>query len=144
MKKFIFALMVTAVAATSCTTAYKTSTTYDIKPQITASVLSDLEVSNQKVQYTYTPRQNEVKAGLQHCIDNAIAEALAINGGDVLVETQKAVVVRGNGLFGKVKSITVTGYPATYKNFRPADDETLKTLLINRSLGGVQHIKNVK
>ena len=144
MKKIIFVLTISVLSMTSCTVAYKTSTTKNITPTITAAVLSDLDVSNKKVTYTYTPKANEVKAGVEHCINTAIYEALAMNGGDVLVETQKAIVVRGNSLFGKIKSVTVTGYPATYKNFRSADDETLKTILKNRTLQGVYHIKGIE
>ena len=126
--------MVAAFAATSCSTAYKTASTQNIKPTITAAVLSDLDVSNQKITYTLNPSAKVVRGGLQNCINTAISEALALNGGDVLIETQNAIVVRGSKVFGKIKSVTVTGYPATYKNFRSADDETLKTIIKNRSL----------
>ena len=139
MKKLIFILMVSAVAMTSCSTTYKTSTTHDIKPTLAAAVLSDLEVSNQKITYTYSPSRMMRKSGLDNCIATAISEALTMNGGDVLIETQKALVVRSFGLKKRLKSVTVTGYPAKYKNFRSADDETLKASLVNGNFGP-QHI----
>lgn len=87
-------------------------------------MLGDLDVSSQKISYTYTPSKEVSSAGLDNCISAAVLEALAANGGgDVLVETQTAVVERG--FFNKIKSVTVSGYPARYKNFRPADAKAL-------------------
>ena len=45
---------------------------------------------------------------------------------DVLVESQQEIYVRQGLLGKKIKSVTVTGYPATYKNFKSVDEETLK------------------
>lgn len=134
MKKLFFVLMVSAFAMTSCSTVKKTATTHNVKPAIAAAVLSDLEVSNQKITYTYTPTADIRRGGLNNCINAAISEALAANGGDVLIETQTATIERS--FFGRtIKSVTVTGYPAKYKNFRPADDQTLKAAVANGSIG---------
>lgn len=100
-----------------------------------AAALADLDVSSEKISYTLVPTRKVRKGGLQNCINTAIKEALKANGnGDVLIETQQAVVQRA-GLFAcKIKSVTVTGYPAKYKNFRTADEETVKAALVNGSL----------
>lgn len=134
MKKFFFILMASAFAMTSCTTVYKTASSQNVKPALAACVLSDLEVSNQKITYTYVPTSQVRRGGLQNCINTAISEALAANGGaDVLIETQKATVVRR--LCGlSVKSVTVTGYPAKYKNFVSLDNQTLKQAVVNGAL----------
>lgn len=131
MKKLLL-IVVAAFAMTSCSISYKTATTQNIRPILSAAVLSDLDVSNQKITYTYFPTAEVRRGGLNNCINTAISEALMINGGDVLVETQQARVLGGYGK--KVRSVTVTGYPATYKNFRSADEETLKNaVLVNGS-----------
>lgn len=134
MKKLFIILMVSAFAMTSCSTVYKTATTRNVEPTIAAVVLSDLDVSNKKITYTLTPTNKVRRGGLKNCINTAISEALALNGGDVLIETQQAIITRG-AYVRKIKSVTVTGYPAKYKNFRPADDKTLKEAVINGHIG---------
>lgn len=139
MKKLFVILMVSAFAMTSCSTVYKTATTRNIDPTIAAVTLSDLDVSNEKITYTLTPTNKVRRGGLQNCINTAISEALALNGGDVLIETQRATITRGGGVMRKIKSVTVTGYPAKYKNFRPADDNTVQKAVITGHVGP-QHI----
>ena len=72
-----------------------------------------------------------------------LPEALKANGGgDVLIETQEAIVKRSGLFLRKIKSVTVTGYPATYKNFRNVDEQTLKKALVNGTLkNNVTHEK---
>ncbi|MCH5335748.1 MAG: hypothetical protein J1D86_08130 [Alistipes sp.] len=132
MKKLLFVLMA-ALAMTSCSTVKKTATIHNVKPRLEAAVLTDLDVSNQKITYTYIPTNKVRRGGAANCINTAIHEALLVNGGDVLIETQTATVE--HSWTRKIKSVTVTGYPAKYKNFRPADDKTLKESLINSAYG---------
>lgn len=130
MKKFLLMLMV-AFFAVSCTSVKKTATTQNVAAPITAAVTSDLEVSNKKIVYTYYPSKSIRCGGLKNVKAAAIAEALKMNGsGDILVEPQMEVVERV-GLFKKIKSVTVSGYPATYKNFKTVDSETLKKMMVN-------------
>lgn len=138
MKKLFVILIVSAFAMTSCSTVYKTATTHNVEPTIAAVVLSDLDVSNEKITYTLIPKARVRRGGLRNCINTAISEALALNGGDVLIETQQATITRGLYV-RKIKSVTVTGYPAKYKNFRPADDKTLKEAVVKGKVGP-QHI----
>ncbi|MCD7722106.1 MAG: hypothetical protein LUI09_07750 [Prevotellaceae bacterium] len=133
MKKSIFLICAIAAVVTSCTTTKKTASTGNVTAAMAAVVVSDLDVSNQKITYTYTPTSSVRKGGMHNCIRAAISEALSVNGGgDVLVETQEAVVYKT--VMGKVKHVTVTGYPAKYKNFRSADEETVKQGIVNGSL----------
>lgn len=132
MKKLILSLSVVAVMMTSCSTAYKTASQRDVNSSIAAATIADFEVSNQKISYTLIPTRKVRAGGLRNCINTAISEALKANGGgDVLIETQEAIVQR-TGLFStKIKSVTVTGYPAVYKNFRSVDEQTVKNALVN-------------
>lgn len=122
---------------TSCSTVYRTASVRDVTAPVAAAALADLEVSSEKITYSLMPTREVRKGGLENCVNAAISEALRANGGgDVLIETQRAVVQR-TGLFSrKVKMVTVTGYPAVYKNFRNADEETVKKALVNGALGG--------
>ena len=135
MKKLLFVLAISAAAMTSCTTVKKSATIHDVKPTLASVVLTDLDVSNQKITFTYVPTSDVRRGGAKNCIATAIHEALVTNGGDVLIETQTAIVERT--FSHKIKSVTVTGYPAKYKNFRSADDKTLKTAVENGVFGTV-------
>ena len=128
-------MFVAALTMSSCSVVTKTATTRDVTAPLAAAVISDLEVSNQKITYTFVPTNSVRKGGLKNCINTAISEALTNNGGgDVLIETQEAVIEK-YGLFGKkIRSVTVSGYPAKYKNFRSADEETVKAGIISGSL----------
>lgn len=131
MKKYLFILFVSSLFATSCSTMYKTASQKEVNPVLAAAVTSELEVSNNKILYTYTPTARVRRAGVENCIATAISEALATSGNyDVLIETQTAVLHRAF-ITRKVKSVTVTGYPAKYKNFQTVDNETLKESIAN-------------
>lgn len=133
MKK-LFILLVVAITATSCSIMKQTATEQNVSSKVIAASIADLDVSNQKITYTYTPSNRVRKAGVQNCINVAITEALLHNGGgDVLVETHKAII-ESYGFGKKVKSVTVSGYPAKYKNFRSVDDATLSSGIVNGNL----------
>lgn len=120
MKKII--LFVSFVAClTSCSTLRKsTATTMDVNTSITSKNAADLVVSDKKISYTYTPNKQDRKAGMRHVISNAVAAALKANGdADILIQKQHEVVYKVY-LFGrkKIKTVTVSGYPAVFKNFK--------------------------
>lgn len=131
MKKIILAAFIAAVTMTSCSTAYRTASSRDVTAPIAAAAIADMEVSNQKITYTLIPTRKVRAGGYQNCVNTAISEALKANDGDVLIETQAATVKRTGFFLTKIKSVTVTGYPAKYKNFRNADEQTVKNALIN-------------
>lgn len=145
MKKFLLVLSVVALTMSSCSTAYRTASQRDVTAPVAAAAIADFEVSPTKITYTLVPSRKVRAGGLQNCINTAISEALKKNGGgDVLIETQQAIVQR-TGLFSrKIKSVTVTGYPATYKNFRNADEKTLNGAIINGTLKQSVSVKKAK
>ena len=107
----------------------KNSTEFDLKlgyfssAAITAT-FADLAVSPSKITYTYRPTDDVNRGGEANVINTAVRKALEVNGGgDVLMEMQYTLKKSGKK---NVKEVTVSGYPATYKNFRPANEETLK------------------
>lgn len=120
MKKF-FVFISCVLCLTSCSVLRKsTATTMDVNASLSSKNKADLVVSNNKISYTYTPNKQDRKAGMKHVIDNAVAAALKANdNADVLVQKQHEVVYKVY-MFGrkKIRTVTVTGYPATFANFK--------------------------
>lgn len=116
MKKlFIAAVVVASLGMSSCTTIEKTASVENINTEVVAAAKADLVVSEKKISFTYDVPKKERKAGNKNAVQCAVAEALKANGdADVLVAPQYVIKKRK----GTVKTVTVTGYPATYKNFK--------------------------
>lgn len=131
-KIFFFISVMAMLGMASCTTTLNSSKTKDFGSSAITATFADLVVSPHKITYTYKPTDDVRRGGEVNVINTAIRKALEMNGGgDVLVELQTIVKKSGKR---NVKEVTVSGYPATYKNFRCADDETLKNALIMRSV----------
>ena len=132
-KKFFFIFSIIAVLGlTSCTTTLNSSKTKDFGSSAITATFADLVVSPKKITYTYKPTDDVRRGGEVNVINTAIRKALEVNGGgDVLVELQTTIKKKGKR---NVTEVTVSGYPATYKNFRCADDETLKQALMMRAI----------
>jgi len=123
MKKIVFGLMAIALLA-SCTTIRQTATVKNPCSKVQAAVIADLEVSDTKIAYTYVPGRDVRRGGDANVIAAAIQEALYANGdADVLVALEYTVECRPSCLNSTIREITVTGYPATYKNFHNVKDE---------------------
>ena len=94
--------------------------------QPVVALLADLEVSPTKITYFFMPSQTIVNGGFDNIVNSAVREALIANGNaDVLVGLEQQVKYSGNGA---VESITVSGYPAKYVNFRSPGDEYLRSI----------------
>ena len=122
MKKYLL-LVGAVVAFASCTSISKTARTESIPYAMYNANVADLEVGD-RVSYTMTPSKSIRRAGDDNVKKAAIQEVLVQNGNaDLLVEPQ-FVISKRKGMFGtKITSITVTGRPAKYKNFRSLDDK---------------------
>ena len=119
MKKLIVMASVVMMAMASCTTVKKTSTTIDVNNALNSNSTVDLEVSGKRISYTYITEKKIRRGGLKNIYATAVKEALKENGNaDVLVAPEYETRIR-KGMFGtKVKAVIVSGYPATYQNFR--------------------------
>lgn len=91
--------------------------------------VADLDVKPQKVskteEWNFVPF-NIGQPSLDNRKSNMIAEMLDANGGDVLLEPH---TVYTKEMFGK-RSLTISGFVASFDNFRKASDEDLKALEI--------------
>lgn len=110
-------LAVVALLATSCSVSKTTSSTKVLDPK-TDLLIADLEVTTQKVtgEFRYDAKKNAI-VNTNELIQNAIYNALSPLKADVLVAPQHQVKqeIRGR----KYYTVTVTGYPAYFRNFRP-------------------------
>lgn len=123
MKKILFLLLAVA-ALSSCSLTRSSVKTANVTAPVLSTTVVSLDVAPQPITYTYTPTKNEAKKlTFNDIMNNAMYEALKKNGsGDVMVQVSYKVEGKGFGRFvGKVKKLTITGYPAKYVNFRTPD-----------------------
>lgn len=132
MKKIISTLFVCSIIAlTSCSTVYKTASSTDVETSVTTyPEVADLDVQT-KISETKSwnfvpfhigePKLSTVKG-------NLIAEVLKAHNADILLEPQFSFQKTPY----KERILTVTGYPATYKNFRKATANDLEAIKVCR------------
>jgi len=127
MKKVIFlvgAVVVCAMFFSSCSSTKVSSFTMAPYRNVTGigvvnvPTLADLEVSQEKVFETLPIKVEAVDgmisgATIENSINKAISELLLKKNADVLVQPIIKTEVKGRTI-----NVEVSGYPATYKNFR--------------------------
>lgn len=141
MKKSIFLAATAALfMMCSCSTISHTASTEAVNTELYNRSNADLDVSAQKITYTYTPDGAHHRAGKKALYNTAVAKALEANGNaDILVAPQFEIK-ETRGLFTKkVKYITVKGYPAKYKNVHSTT--TNEAQVVNILDGGTIVIK---
>lgn len=116
-KQVLFAAAAAVLMLSSCSTITHTASTEAVDTEVFNRSNADLNVSTQKITFTYNPDAAHRRAGKKAVLRAAVAKALEANGNaDVLVAPQYEVK-ETRGLFTtKIKYVTVKGYPATYKN----------------------------
>lgn len=135
MKKFLvisMAAFVMAFASSCSVNRAMVKSTEVNHPSVETATMASLDISKKRITYTYTPTTTDSKnLSESKLIQNAVFKALEANGNaDVLVQVNSMVHMR-KGLFGsRVKSITVSGYPAYYVDFREPSDMDLKSVYI--------------
>lgn len=115
----------------SCNTAkWSTTKTMDVNGAgiIQMPVLADLDIKDIKV----SGSARALEMPLENIKNNAVNDALIKANADVLVEPKFVIEKSTQGTI-----VTVTGYPATYKNFRNIKVEDIPLL----QLGAKQKAK---
>lgn len=136
--KRLFIIAVVSMLVTSCNMARFVSTGShcefsDAKTYV-ADIYADLEVSPVKISHFYIVPKTVAKVGYENVVNTAVREALLSNGnGDVLVGLETQAKYNRKGL---LESITVSGYPAKYVNFRKPTEEDLKFSASDSESGG--------
>ncbi len=122
MKKVFLAVLVAMATVTSCTTTTKTARTESMPYSMYNANAADLEVG-ERITHTLTPNAEIRRGGEVNCKRAAIQEALkAANNADLLVEPQFIVSKRRGLIRTTITSVTVSGRPAKYINFRSLND----------------------
>jgi len=124
MKKFnliIVALISISLSSCSVKRNITTAKMMDIYGAgvIHRPTIVDLDIKNIKIGGTASSKKRYITINVLKI--NAVSDALATSNADVLIEPKFEVEIKGNN-----KKVTVTGYPATYKNFRPITKEDLE------------------
>lgn len=123
MKK-LFLLLGVVFAFSSCMTIKSSATHKTVDVQPVGVLIADLDVSPRRITYTMNPHKRIQRGGYENVKSTAIREALKKNGGgDVLVALEVQTRQVRFLAWRKIKSITVSGYPATYKNFRSPEKD---------------------
>ncbi|MBR3678025.1 MAG: hypothetical protein IKL60_03860 [Alistipes sp.] len=123
MKK-LFLLVVVAISVASCGTLKNSATyrSFSVSTPYAVPVIADLDIASTRITYAYIPTKVVKNGGDGNVINTAIREALMTNGNaDVLVGLETQIKYNSRK---KIKSITLTGYPAKYKNFRNIETNT--------------------
>ena len=112
-----------AICATSCKTAFSTAEYKDPTTFLRNVTSADLDVANERISFTFQPSKQVRRGGSDNVIKAAIREALRVNGGgDVLVDLEYITLEKPSLFLSPIREITVSGYPAKYKNFHSLDD----------------------
>ena len=86
---------------------------------VVTPIQADIQViSSKKINYFMEVNETVLAGGVDNVISTAVKEALDVNGGDVLVGMETQMKYNSTG---RLESINITGYPAKYVNFRPAE-----------------------
>lgn len=117
----ILALSVTLLA--SCDTVMKTAHTADVNTSVVSATVADIVPATEgRITHTLRPNESIRRGGMDNIRQAVISEALEKHNADVLIEPQY-VITKEKKLFGsKITSITVSGRPGNYTNFRALPD----------------------
>lgn len=124
-----FVSLAAAMLLTSCVTTTKTARMAATSSSVNNATVADLRVTDHRITYTMTPSKEIQRGGLANVKQAVIQEALTKNGNaDLMVEPEFVISMKRKFLFGtEVSSITVSGRPAYYENFRTLNDSVWST-----------------
>jgi len=119
----------TVLLLSSCVTTVKTARQASTSSSIRNATIADLEVTDHRITHTIIPSKEIQRGGISNVKQAVIQEALDKYGNaDLLVEPEFVYHMKNKFIFGKeVTSITVSGRPAYYKNFRTLHDSVWAT-----------------
>jgi len=125
MKHINLVITLSILFLASCTTQHAITTkTTDIYGSgvIQKPVLVDMDVKEEKVSATINARGKKVSDDLKNQV---LAEAIKKSNADVLVEPRFETDIKGRKM-----TVTVTGFPATYKNFHTIKQDEVELLKV--------------
>ena len=117
-------VLASSLCLNSCSTASKfsSSKTLDITANVNQKpTLVDLDVKDVKISATATGRVGTVT--FETVKSDAVSMAIKAANADILVEPKYETITKGSDM-----TVTVTGYPGFYKNFRVVKTEDVPIL----------------
>lgn len=128
--KYFFIGLCTMALMSACTTTRRsTSTTLSINSSVKQyPTVADLDVYEKvetTVSWGFVPF-NWGQPPLQQRQENLIADVIKSKNADVLLEPQVVYAKQPYGM----RTLTIIGYPASFKNFRKATSEDLEALKV--------------
>lgn len=132
-KGLIFFVAIFGAVLSSCTTIQDTAHTLTPESMVINMTVADLDVAETPVSATVSWNWNPFNR-ISSKKSAAEMAALQTSGADVLVEPMYEVKKRG--LF-RGGSVTVTGRPATFKNFRPMTEKDAEIIATLKNKVGV-------
>lgn len=117
MKIKLLAIAAISIILGACTTTQRTHTasTLDVNSSITNRSYANLDVQATKVSYTLNATGDYKDGSESELKKAAVAKLLESSAADVLVAADFEVY----RVDGKIKTVTVKGYPAFYRNIHP-------------------------
>lgn len=134
MKHINLVIALSILFIASCTTQHAITTkTTDIYGAgvMQKPVLVDMDVKEEKVTATINARGKKVSDDIKNQV---LAEAIKKSNADVLVEPRFETDIKGRKM-----TVTVTGFPATYKNFHTIKQDEVELL----KLGKVKEVETM-
>lgn len=124
MKRISLLLFSSALLLSSCHTLTQTARTAEVGSSLqNATVVDIVPATDHRITHTLKPSQALQRGGMNNIKQAVEAEALVKYGNaDVLLEPQYVIEKQQGLLRSKVTSITVSGRPAYYTNFRALHD----------------------
>ncbi len=126
MRLLLIALPAVLLALSSCSTISHTCESTYVETKVVSVTVAEMKVQPQRVEHTSNWNWSPFKRhSTSSEVKKSTGELLKEQQADVLVEPQYTVKRRGIFRGG---SVTVSGYPATYQNFRPMTEEDATTI----------------
>ena len=124
MRRITILLFSSTLLLSSCHTLTRTARTADVSNGLQSATVVDLvPATEHRITYTLEPSKALQRGGADNIKQAAEAEALAKYGNaDILLEPRYMVTKQRGLLRSKITSISVSGRPAYYTNFRALDD----------------------
>lgn len=116
-KSILFVAAICALALSSCGSVsnHYSATKIPVGNTVSTNTVADLQVGAQRVSFTFNPTSQDRVSGRDNCINAAVQAFLKANGNaDVIVAPEYKCKADNS-------EITVSGYPAFYRNFRSAN-----------------------
>ena len=133
MKRICILLMGAAVFLSSCNTVNKTARTADTQSSLkSATVVDIVPATEQRVTHTVHPSKALLRGGENNVKQAVEHEALVKYGNaDILLEPQYIVEKERRLFRTKITSVTVSGRPAYYTNYRALHDSVWANPVFN-------------